>query len=296
MKIFNSVLIILNHPNNNNNKINTILRLIWWKLNQLFFKFPAIIELTSGVKCICYPNSSFGSLIVYTQLPEYLEMTFLKRYLSDDSVFIDVGAGIGDFSLIAASKINKGRIFSFEPVKESYNRFIENIRINGFDNKIELIKKVISDKNGYISFSEEKVNEISHINLDQKNKNKRKTLSLDSFLLKNNLPVVDLIKIDVEGAESMVLSGLSKSFKKNKIKLMIIELNNNSSAFGTNSQNNYLTIVNNKFKCFKVDQYMLTSISSSSEISNKRTENIICIHRSLINTSKIKKLLNDFKN
>ena len=141
-----STLEILNHPLNRRSKIKTILKLFWWKINQLFFKLPVLIEIYPNRKCVCYPNSSFGSLIVYTNRPEFMEMKLTELILKEDSVFFDVGSGIGDFSLIASGKIKKGTIFAFEPSKKPLKNLRENVAINFLHNKIKIFNQVVSDR------------------------------------------------------------------------------------------------------------------------------------------------------
>jgi len=80
----------------------------------LFVKVPVIVELTDRADFICDPKSSYGSLVFYEGLPEYYEMNFLKKKLNTKSIFIDVGANVGVYSLLAASVIKSGKIFAFE--------------------------------------------------------------------------------------------------------------------------------------------------------------------------------------
>jgi len=51
------------------------------------------------------------------------------------------------------------------------------------------------------------------------------TITLDSFIIKKKIKEIDVIKIDVDGSEMDVLLGLKKSFKKNKIKILLTEIN-----------------------------------------------------------------------
>src|SRR3989344_3811026 len=133
---------ILRHPFNKNKKLKTLLRIFWWKINQTFFKFPVVVELIPGLKCICYPvDSDYGTLVVYQKFPEYGEMNFLLDNLKDNDTFIDVGANIGVFSLLASSKIKKGKVFAFEPSPKILAQLYANIALNQKTDRILVAEK-----------------------------------------------------------------------------------------------------------------------------------------------------------
>lgn len=230
--MFNSLLSILSHPCNKGSKINALFRLVWWKINQILFKLPTVVELTSGTKCICYPNSSYGGMVVYTRLPEYNEIKYFTEEIKSDSIVIDVGANIGVYSLIAAAKSSKGKIYSFEPLQRPLDNFKENIAINNFEKRIEVYNSVVSDHVGHEYFKEQKESEISHISFEDKKGSKIKSITLDSFIKTSKIRKVDIIKIDVEGAELKVLKGMRDSLQKKIVKTIILEVNKNEKSYG----------------------------------------------------------------
>lgn len=238
MEVFRSLKKILNHPLNKNHKIRTLLRLVWWKKNQLFFHIPAVVNLTTDIKCICYPESSFGSQIIYTKFPEYQEMSFLQHILNSDDIFVDVGAGLGDFSLIAASKINQGEIFAFEPDPAAYIYLNENIALNNLKNKIHPLKQVVSDKIGFEKFSSNKISELSHISTEEMEDRKFikvQSTTLDHFFRNKKNIKIQVLKIDVEGAEYKVLQGSRGLLKDSAIDFLIIEVNQRNSLYEASS-------------------------------------------------------------
>lgn len=142
---------------------------------------------------------------------------FFKKCRSA-SVIIDIGANVGYYSLLAALSNPAAQIFSFEPNPILYERLNENVHLNSMDGRIELYQQAVSSldgviplyvpKNGVLSESSTLRgfrNDVDAINCDG--------ICLDNFAKNNQIRKIDLIKMDVEGAECMVLEGMKNILK-----------------------------------------------------------------------------------
>jgi len=278
MKFLNGILFVFSHPLNKENFFSTFFRLIWWKCNQLFFHLPTVVLLTNKIRCICYPDSSYGSLIIYTRLPEYEEMNYVLKTLQKDSVFVDIGAGLGDYSLLAASKINKGKIFAFEPHPIAFKQLLENVRLNRLEKTVSTYNIALSNQTGKVSFLANDVSELSSISLDKNfNTIEVATITIDEFCQKNELSKIDLMKIDVEGAEHLVLSGANKFLSQHRIKRILIELNPRSETLVNKSVEDTLVLLERaKYTFFKFDR-KLFRVSIEQIISDGKTQNILAM-------------------
>lgn len=274
---------VLNHPNNKSAKIGTLGRLLIWKLNQLFFHLPKIVNLTPEMKCICHPDSSFGSLIIYTKLPEYEEMNFIYNYLKKDDIFLDVGANIGAHTLMAASKIKTGKIFSFEPSSKALRYLKENIQINNLNSIVTIIDKVVSDKNGLEKFIIGKHSEVDHIGEKDDQLHEMKTIpsiGLDKFLTEQKINYVDLIKIDVEGAELKVLKGLRGYLAGGKVGMIIFEINSNCGIYGYSVKDMINFLEQYDFLLYSLDSKDKLSKLIVKNVDSLHTFNAIAVHQS----------------
>ncbi len=229
-----SIIWVLSHPNNKDAKLKTLFRLVWWKVNQIFFKLPVIVDLKPGVKYIAYPDSSFGGLVVYTRLPEYYEMKYFDSIIQPSDIVIDIGVHMGDYSLLAASRINTGHVLSFEPSREALRVFNLNITINKYEEKITVYPVVASAQNGYVDFVDNTRSEISHIQFERslEKTSKTKTVKIDDILSKKTYKKVKIAKIDVEGAELFVLRGMEKSLSGHVIEQILVEINSDCKNYG----------------------------------------------------------------
>jgi len=139
--------------------------------------------------------------------------TFMSLLQSGMAVF-DVGANIGLFTLVAASRVGaEGRVFAFEPTPLAFRRLLENVRLNGFTN-ITSLHSAVSDVVGIASFFVNPAPEDSEGNslfasavAPDSSEITVPVATLDDVVRQMRFPGVDVLKIDVEGNEVRVLRG-----------------------------------------------------------------------------------------
>jgi len=158
-----------------------------------------------------------------------------KKAVRERDIIVDLGANIGYFSLLAAKLTGKeGKVYSFEPEPKNYNYLLKNIKLNNYDN-ILATQKAVSDKNGrtklYIcehDTGHHTINQYEGIKNYKPNTDDKEnfieidTVTLDDFL-KDKEKAVDVIKIDIEGAEMLALSGMKEIIRQNQNIKMFIE-------------------------------------------------------------------------
>jgi FkbM family methyltransferase len=132
------------------------------------------------------------------------ETNKVSRLIQDlHGTFYDIGANVGFYSLLAASK--GCSVFSFEPVPENILAIKNHLRINQLEATI--MPLALSDTDGEASFSVGENNSIGHLGEGSLSVT---TAKLDSL----GLQTPDVMKIDVEGAEYLLLQGAEQTLKK----------------------------------------------------------------------------------
>ena len=159
---------------------------------------------------------------------EPAKMEAVLKLLRPGSTFIDVGANIGDFSLLAASVTGSaGRVLAFEPEATNCCLIKRNIELNGYKN-IEVFQLALSDSNGEASLYLGDRCDYHSLLKDQPERKAGviavKTRTLDSFLEEFGQDRVDMIKVDVEGAELKVLRGAREMLRRNPNVVILLEL------------------------------------------------------------------------
>lgn len=136
----------------------------------------------------------------------------LFENLKKGDIFFDIGANVGFYSLLAAELVDKnGRVFSFEPFEENFYYLKKHIKINNYKN-IFSFKMAVADKNNIAFFKKEKSSAMGHLGDGDI---KVEVISLDEQLKNKELPIPNFLKIDVEGAEFLVLKGAQNLLKAN---------------------------------------------------------------------------------
>jgi len=134
--------------------------------------------------------------------------------LDGDEVVWDVGACVGTYSCLIASRLTTGRVVAFEPEPTNRRRLAENLADNAPDRRWLVSSYALSDCSRNESLESE-FREVGagHHSLTDAEADVRVETRRGDELVRNGLPAPKLLKIDVQGAELRVLSGLSEALE-----------------------------------------------------------------------------------
>lgn len=159
---------------------------------------------------------------------EFDSLNFLKKKYNFNTV-IDIGANIGNHSLFFSDFSEK--IYSIEPIKETYEILVKNININKLDKKIYPLNYGINKENGKMTYNKlpPKIDKLNIINYGSYMLNEYisdsgveiDVVTLDYLVKSENIVNIDFIKIDIEGMVMNVLNGSVDTLKKHKPILFI---------------------------------------------------------------------------
>lgn len=267
IKEIKSILTSINrHPLASKHKVRAYYR---------FFKWQLITRLTPGAKKIIFTDNSFllvrkgmagATGNIYMGLHEFEDMGFLLHFLRSDDLFLDIGANIGSYTILASSEIGS-RTFSFEPVPETFSALKNNVSINNSQSKVSLFNVGVGARNGKLFFTS-KNDSINHVVIDPAKYLPDQIIevpiiSIDEILSdKNSIPV--LVKIDVEGFETEVLNGMDDLLSNHGLKAIIIELNGCSVQFGYSDVLIHDKLINKGFMPFAYDPFKRTLLEMDS--------------------------------
>lgn len=165
-----------------------------------------------------------GYLALGSYEPETIRI--FKESLEEGATVIDIGTNIGYYTIVAGKKVGpKGKVFGYEPNMDSFNLLQRNILINNFDN-ITPINLALSNISGerVLYFGD---NKCTHSFADNRKTGKNEivlTDTLDNSLKKYGSPKIDVIKMDIEGAEILALEGMAETIERSPRLTIFTEL------------------------------------------------------------------------
>lgn len=150
----------------------------------------------------------------------------IQSFLKPNDVFIDVGANLGMHTLAAARAMQgRGRIIAFEPFERSQRLLAKSIWMNGFAKMIELHHAAVSHRGGHQT-QRQRTTHGHHSLLSSTSPPALQSVEVPHVRLEDVIPdstKVDLIRIDVEGAELDVLESARPIIDSNPSIALIVE-------------------------------------------------------------------------
>lgn len=261
------------------NKRSEIIRklaVLWTHYFGLLLQDGIYISITD-------PNEFIQKQLILNGAYEKEINNLLKLLLDSNTVFFDVGANIGVHSLFAARKANF--VYSFEPVPQLVNIFRRNIRINRLSN-IKVFNCALADycHETYFYIAKRKDfgshSLLTGVMADSITKIKVQVDIFDDFFFKYSDGRRSIVKIDVEGAESLVLKGCSRSFRAWPKPIFIFETGDRlADQLGESAKSVINKFVANEYFVFLINDTppILTKIIDETLITSN-VANYLAIH------------------
>lgn len=176
-----------------------------------------ITSRENSIKIVCEKNDQRIAPFEIMNFNSYEknDSKIIDQLIKNHFTIFDIGANFGWYSLNFAKMHKLSKIYAFEPIPKTYKKLVENITINNLNN-ITSVNFGLYNKNTDLTFYyyEQGSGNASSKNLEYR-KNTQKlicsVITLDDFIIKNNISSLDFIKCDVEGGELFVFEGGSNS-------------------------------------------------------------------------------------
>lgn len=217
------------------------------KLRNRFARISPPLELETtfdeNIRIVASLSDHIESQVFWQGFQEADEgvIVLLKRHLPVDGVFIDVGANIGSFTLVAARRASRGQVHAFEPSAHHFARLTRNVELNHFKNVV-LNQKGLYDQPGEaILFLPSQTGEmnnsgaaslyVSQVEEARQVSEAVSLVRLDDYVRNQHMQRVDIIKIDIEGAEMKALEGARETITRFRpLVFMELDLDNMGRA------------------------------------------------------------------
>ena len=231
---------ILSHPLNKNRKLKALLTFFKRGLMIRLHRHAIVYPFIENTFLVVDKGMSSAELQIYTSLYDTNEMVFLMHYLRPEDTFVDIGANVGVYSVLASGTTG-AKSLSFEPIPSTFASLKRNINYNNLQDKTELYNFGVGDKEETLVFSNS-LDAINHVITDSNYSGSVTEIPVKPLdqLMENYSP--NFLKIDVEGFEANVINGAVETLKRSELRVIIMETNGLSDQyeFGQNYIHNKL--------------------------------------------------------
>ena len=218
------VTFVWNHPANQGRRLTALLRAARYQARGRLLSQRTLTRIGDHSFLWASLHRTGASKAVYANPPDYPEMVVWQRVLRPGDLFVDVGANVGSYSILAGDL--GAEVIAFEPAADTFALLAENVRLNGY--LVTTIQAAAGATCGAAQFT---------MGRDSTNR------LTDSGTIKVDMVTVDSVigdrivagmKVDVEGFELDVLRGCGQALAQRRIRLIQLEWNPASvEAVGT---------------------------------------------------------------
>ena len=213
------------NPGNYGHRMTRLERAAAWQLGKRLKHQPRTIRLPNDALFVAHPDCVVSSALIYAAWPEYYELQFIRRQLQPGDVLVDVGANVGHISLLLSDIVGAENIFAFEPTPISFQRLVENWKVNRWTTD-NLSQAAVGRASGVALVPDTASPDTKNSIASTKGVVPRvevPLVSLDDWRSHWPRRCVGLLKIDVEGYEAEVFAGASSLLSQDRPKLIMFE-------------------------------------------------------------------------
>jgi FkbM family methyltransferase len=243
--------IINRHPLAGRQKMKAFGRFLKWQIVRRLMPYPMIYPFVGNIKLILDKGQTSATAQYYMGLSELEEMSFVLHFLQKEDLFVDVGANVGCFTLLA-SGIKNANTIAIEPLPKTFAYLRSNLIINDLDEKVEAFNIGLGNKKGLLRFTQN-ISQNNHV----ANENDTDTISIEvntlDDILRDKHPI--LLKIDVEGFEKAVIDGATQTLKKESLQVIIIELVGLGASYGFDEREIHAIISSHGFLKYEYNPF-----------------------------------------
>ena len=251
MSLVSALRIIATHPLNRGDELRSLVRFAKWQIGSRLVPGAVVHDWIGGSRFLVRTGETGLTGNIYTGLHEFADMGYLLHVLRDSDLFVDVGANVGSYTILACAVVG-ARGYAFEPVPDTYDRLVENVRLNHVESRVTCLKVGVGSVEGVVSFTsgEDTTNHVVISGEKDPDAIDVRMCTLDS-VLEGESPAV--AKIDVEGFETPALEGAQKTLNKASLHSVIMELNGSGSRYGYDESRILEIMSDHGFKTYSYD-------------------------------------------
>lgn len=222
MGFLNTIRFITGHPLNQGRQLSAMRRYLGWQIRSRMSSDPVVVDFVGDAKLALSRGHTGATGNIYVGLHEYPEMAFALHILRPGDLFVDVGANVGSYTILAGAAA-KAICVSFEPSPDSFEALARNVELNNISERVTLVRSAVGEVPGRARLTSG-LGPMNHIisGGHRAEGNEVEVVTLDSAV---GALRPTLMKIDVEGFEAEILRGGARLLESPDLLAAIIERN-----------------------------------------------------------------------
>jgi FkbM family methyltransferase len=213
---------VLRHPCNRGRPVRSAARVLAWQVRKRLSGRAFVTPLADGTSLRVSRDHTCSALVRYVRLPEYDDLCLVRDLLGEYDWFVDVGANVGVYTVLAAARARAGGVIALEPDPLAREELERNVQLNGLRNVV-VRGEAAGEAAREVWFTRE-LDSRNHVVAEPFAGARRlaRMVTLDSVCLPVAIPAI--VKLDAEGYASAVLEGARELLGHERPPAWIIEV------------------------------------------------------------------------
>lgn len=265
---------IADHPLTSHRRVEALSRWIRWQVGTRILGLPVVVSFVNGTRLLVRTGMTGATGCVYCGLHEFEEMSFFLHLLRPGDLFVDVGANIGSYSILAAAV--GAEVLSFEPLPQTFAALVDNVRLNQLERLVDARNEGLGSSAGVLTFTADldTANHVVPEHAVYPGVTRRVSVSALDTALGGRAPVA--IKFDVEGYEAEVLRGASSALANPSLSALVIELNGCGRQFGSSDEDVHRHLLDLRFRPCIYDPFK-RQVTEAPHLRRTRANNVVYV-------------------
>jgi len=209
---------LCNHPLTRDHRAAAFARLCRWQIESRLRR-EVVVPWIGGIRLAARRGMTGATGNIYVGLHEFADMAFTLHFLRPNDLFLDVGANVGSYTLLA-SGVCRAKTISFEPDPQTMALLRRNIDLNRLHEYVVLEQAAVGAEEGEVEFTIGR-DTVNHVTTGNEGRTQRVLMrTLDSIV---GLTPPTMIKVDVEGYEADVFRGARSVLNSPSLQAVITE-------------------------------------------------------------------------
>src|SRR5690349_4244048 len=134
MSLHQTLRFIWNHPLAARRRTASLVDFLKWQVGSRLLAGSFAMPFVNDTRLLIRRGMTGATGSLYVGLHEFEDMAFMLHLLRPEDLFVDVGANVGSYVVLAGAV--GARCVAFEPVPASFKGLLDNIRLNGLETRV----------------------------------------------------------------------------------------------------------------------------------------------------------------